>query len=210
MVDSLPTVLVVEDDASLREALDGFLRSHGFQVRLFSSAWNVLSEKLPDDPVCLVLDLCLPGMSGLELQKRFAQRNLKIPIIFITGHGDIRLAVRAIKAGAVEFLTKPLDHQDLLNAIQRSVGISEAERGEREELAILRSRAESLTPREHQVMRLVASGLLNKQIAAEIGISEITVKIHRGHVMHKMKADSLAELAKIAEKLSLRSDPDEG
>jgi RNA polymerase sigma factor (sigma-70 family) len=202
MRQSLPTVCVVEDDAAMRSALDGFLRSYGFEVRLFASAHEFLSENLPETLVCLVLDLCLPEMSGLELQEKLVRRDVNIPIIFITGHGDIREAVRAIKAGAVEFLAKPFDHLDLLNAIQRSAGRYQTELQQREDRARLRSRFESLTPREQQIMRMVISGLLNKQIAAELGISEITVKIHRGHVMQKMEAGSLAELAKLAERLS--------
>lgn len=187
----------------MRSALDGFLRSYGFEVRLFSSAREFLSESLPDAPICLILDLCLPEMSGLELQEKLTRRDPNVPIIFMSGHGDIRVAVRAIKAGAVEFLSKPFDYLDLLNAIQQLAGRYRAEFQEREELARLRSRFESLTAREKQIMRMVLSGLLNKQIAAELGISEITVKIHRGHVMQKMEAGSLAELAKIADRLSL-------
>lgn len=157
---SPPTVFVVEDDAFLRSALEGFLRAYGFHVRLFSSATEFLSEPLPDVPVCcLILDLCLPEMSGLELQEKLAQTDLHLPIIFITAHGDIRAAVRAIKAGAVEFLNKPFEHQDLLNAIQRSMRRYEAEHREREELATLRSRSELLTPRENQIMKMVLSGL---------------------------------------------------
>lgn len=203
------TVYVVEDDVSLRHALESFLCAYGYQVRVFSSAREFLSEKLPDAPVCLVLDLCLPEMSGLEVQEKLAQTNQQIPIIFITGYGDVRIAVRAIKGGAAEFLTKPFDHQDLLNAIQESMAKYQARRRDREELATLRARFESLSPRENQVMRLVVSGLMNKQIAWEIGISEITVKIHRGHVMQKMEANSLAELAKMSDKLGLWREPTE-
>jgi FixJ family two-component response regulator len=198
-----PAVFVVEDDDAVREGLDSLLRSAGFSVRLFSSANDFLRTRSPDDCGCLILDVSLPGLSGLDLQQELLRSNLHIPIIFITGHGDIRMSVRAIQAGAVEFLTKPIDPIDLLRAVKRSMERDRADRKEREDLADLRRRFDLLTPRESEVLQLVVSGLLNKQIAAEIGISEITVKIHRGNAMRKMEVKSLAELVRAAERLGL-------
>jgi FixJ family two-component response regulator len=196
-------VFVVEDEEPVREALDSLLRSAGLRVKLFGSAREFLAELKPEDSGCLILDVRLPGESGLALQQELVEANIHIPTIFLTGHGNIRMSVQAIKAGAVEFLTKPVNDVDLLDAVHRSLLKGETERKDREELAGLRRRFASLTPREREVMQLVVSGLLNKQIAAEVGISEITVKIHRGHAMRKMEANSLADLAKIAVQLML-------
>jgi FixJ family two-component response regulator len=207
MTECDPLVFVVEDDDAVREALERVLRSAGFRVQLFNSASDFLLAHNPDDSGCLILDVGLPGLSGLDLQQELIKAGIHIPTIFITGHGDIRMSVHAIKSGAVEFLTKPIDPTDLLSAVKLSIEKDFAERKERVELASLRHRFDSLTPREREVMQLVVSGLLNKQIAADVGISEITVKIHRGNAMRKMEANSLAELVIAAERLGL---PNEG
>jgi FixJ family two-component response regulator len=198
-------VFVVDDDDTVRESLDRLIRSAKFTVQTFASATQFLQSARPDIPSCLVLDVKLPGLGGLDLQQRLAESNSAIPIVFITGHGDIPMTVRAIKAGAVEFLTKPFRDQDLLDAIAQAIKLDQANRQWNTEIANLRERYESLTPREREVMQLVVAGLLNKQIAAELGTSEITIKVHRGQVMQKMRANSLADLVRIAEKLSTRT-----
>jgi FixJ family two-component response regulator len=196
-------VFVVDDDPSVRSAIKRLIGSMGLQVELFGSAQEFLASKLPNVPSCLVLDIRLPGISGLALQRQLAEANVQIPIIFITAHGDIPMTVRAMKAGAVEFLTKPFRDQDLLDAIQVALEQDRAKRQQEEEMATLRQRWESLTPREREVLPLVVSGLLNKQIAGEIGTSETTVKVHRGQLMRKMGADSLAELVRLAERIGI-------
>ena len=199
------TVFVVDDEESIRDALESLIKSVGLQVETFASAREFLQSRGPDIPGCLVLDVRLPGLSGLDLQSELANANIHTPIIFITGHGDIPMTVRAMKAGAVEFLTKPFREQDLLDAIQQALERDRTARELRVETAELRARYDSLTPRESEVMRIVITGLLNKQIAGELGTSEITIKLHRARVMQKMQADSLADLVRMAEKLGIPS-----
>jgi FixJ family two-component response regulator len=203
-------VLVVDDDASLREALSSLFRSIGLEVRLFASAPELLQSKLPDAPSCLVLDIRLPGVSGLDFQAQLARANTHIPIIIMTGHGDIPMTVRAMKAGAVDFLTKPFRDQDMLDAVARAIERDRTRRESEKALTDLRKHFDGLTAREREIMTLVTAGLMNKQVAAELGLSEITVKIHRGHVMKKMGVRSLADLVRMAEILELHATRDSG
>jgi len=198
-------IFVVDDDASMRDALQRLLRSVGLQVATFASAREFLHHRGADVPGCLVLDVRLPGLSGLDLQRELAAAQLDLPIIFITGYGDIPMTVQAMKAGAVEFLTKPFRDQDLLDAIQHALERDRVARVQRMELAELRERFDALTPRERDVFGLVVTGLQNKQVAAALGTSEITIKRHRAQVMHKMRVTSLAELVRIADHLGLSS-----
>jgi len=203
MTETPDIVFIVDDDASVREALGRLVRSAGLRVEAFASAEEFLNRARTDSPSCLVLDVQLPDLSGLDLQRRMVDANNEMPIVFITGHGDIPTTVRAMKAGAIEFLTKPLVEGDVLESIRQAIARDRVVRHHNAETAYLRARRASLTPREEEIMEWVVSGLLNKQIAGELGISEETVKVHRGHVMRKMGADSLADLVRMSERLGM-------
>jgi FixJ family two-component response regulator len=196
-----PVVVVIDDDRMIREGLQSLIKSVGLRVETFASAQDFLAAKRPDTAGCLILDVRMPGLNGLDLQRKLSEAGIHIPIIFITGHGDIPMSVRAMKEGAHEFLTKPVRGQDLLDAVQKAIASDREIRKQRAELTEIRARFDSLTPREKEVLDLVVAGLLNKQIADELGTSELTVKTHRAHVMEKTQADSLAHLVRMAERL---------
>ena len=201
--DQTPTIVVIDDDASMRRALDNLLKSVGFEVELFSSPQEFLHSERPDRPGCIVLDIRFPGRSGLDMQRDLGQTGTRLPIIFITGYGDIPMSVRAMKAGAVEFLTKPFRDQDLLDAVGAALEADRARRAGEMRLATLRARFDTLTARERQVLSLVVAGRLNKQIAGELGVSEMTVKMHRRQVMRKMQAAGVAQLVRLADQLGV-------
>lgn len=200
------TVHIVDDDAALREALDSLFRSVGLETRLFANAQAFLESGLANEAGCLVLDVRLPGLSGLDFQDKLAAADVRMPIVLMTGHGDIPMSVRGMKAGAVDFLTKPFRDQDMLDAVAAALERDAASRAQQGDIGDLRARFEALSPREKQVMVRVASGLMNKQVAHQLGLSEITVKIHRGNLMRKMEAKSLADLVRMAEALKLRPE----
>jgi len=202
--NSKPTVFVIDDDASVRDSLCNLFHSVGLRAEVFSSTSELLLSKLPDVASCLVLDVRLPGVSGLDFQAELADANVRIPIIFMTGHGDIPMTVKAMRGGAVDFLTKPFREQSMLDAVKTAIERDRKRRVDEKPVSNLRTLFESLSPREREVMALVTSGLMNKQVAAETGLAEITVKIHRGHIMKKMGAQSLADLVRMAEALEIR------
>jgi FixJ family two-component response regulator len=201
MKEQEPIVFIIDDDRQVRDGLHSLIRSVGLRADSFSSAQEFLEAKRPDVPACLILDVRMPGLSGLDLQLKLNNADLQLPIIFITGHGDIPMSVRAMKEGAHEFLTKPVRSQDLLDSVQKAIALDRSRRKERAELKEIRARFQSLTPREKEVLDLVVAGLLNKQIADQLGTSELTIKTHRAHLMDKSGADSLAHLVRMAEKL---------
>jgi FixJ family two-component response regulator len=201
-----PVVFVIDDDTAIRESLTSLFQSVGLRVKVFGSAPEFLQSSLPNASSCLVLDIRLPGISGLEFQIDLEKAGIRVPIIFMTGHGDIPMCVQAMKAGAVDFLTKPLRHQELIHAVTRALTVDRKRRADEKTVSDLRVLYESLTPRERDVLALVTAGMMNKLIAAELGVSEITVKVHRSHVMRKMRTRSLADLARIADTLGIRAD----
>jgi FixJ family two-component response regulator len=204
VLEAPPVVFIVDDDSSVRESLTELFTSVGLEVAAFGSPAQFLRDRTLDGPGCLVLDVRLPGASGLDFQADLARADIQLPIIFITGHGDIPMTVRAMKAGAVEFLTKPIRDQDLLDAVQRALDLDRARREQNRSVTALRSRFASLTPREREVVTFVSAGLMNKQIAGKLGVAEITVKMHRGNAMRKMRVTSLAELMRMAQVLGLQ------